>query len=167
MLGPILFICYINSTPETVSSFLYMYADDTKVFRRVDVDGATTELQKDLHSLVEWSEKWQLRFNADKCKVMHIGGSRNRPMKAVYRMANSELHDTEEEEDLGVWIDNTGKPSCHVSHAVRKSKPATRANQTVLHLYGRSPHEATVHVHRKTTPRVCQRSLASVPEKGY
>ena len=61
-MGPILFICYINSTPETVSSFLYMYADDTKVFRRVDVDGATTELQKDLDSLVEWSEKWQLRL---------------------------------------------------------------------------------------------------------
>lgn len=119
VLGPILFICYINSMPETVSSFLYMYADDTKVFRRVDVDGATTELQKDLDSLVEWSEKWQLRFNADKCKVMHIGGSRN--MKAVYRMANSELHETEEEKDLGVWIDNTGKPSCHVSHAVRKA----------------------------------------------
>ena len=50
---------------------------------------------------MEWSEKWQLRFNADKCKVMHIGGSRNRPMKAVYRMANSELHETEVEEDLG------------------------------------------------------------------
>ena len=44
MLGPILFICYINSMPETVSSFLYMYADDTKVFRRVDVDGATIDV---------------------------------------------------------------------------------------------------------------------------
>lgn len=119
VLGPILFICYINCMPESVSSFLYMYADDTKVFRRVDVDGATGELQKDLDRLMEWSVKWQLRFNVEKCKVMHIGGPRNE--RVGYRMAAMELKETTEEKDLGVWMDNTVKASCHVNHAVSKA----------------------------------------------
>jgi ribonucleases P/MRP protein subunit RPP40 len=119
VLGPILFVCYINCMPESVSSFLYMYADDTKVFRRVDVDGATGELQMDLDRLVEWSEKWQLHFNVEKCKIMHIGGSRNE--RAGYRMATKELKETTEEKDLGVWLDNTVKSSCHVNHAGSKA----------------------------------------------
>jgi len=68
VLGPILFICYVNDMPETVSSFLHMYADDTKIFRRVDVEGEVDQLQEDLNQLLEWSEKWQLRFNVEKCK---------------------------------------------------------------------------------------------------
>ena len=36
VLGPVLFLCYINDMPYTITSFIYMYADDTKMFRRVD-----------------------------------------------------------------------------------------------------------------------------------
>ncbi len=119
VLGPILFICYINDMPDTISSFLYMYADDTKMFRRVDIEGETERLQQDLDKLGEWSERWQLRFNVEKCKIMHIGGSRNGA--AGYKMSGMELKETLEEKDLGVWVDNTIKSTCHVNHAVSKA----------------------------------------------
>jgi len=78
VLGPLLFISYINDMPETVSSFIYMYADDTKVVREVTTARDCEELQADLDSIQHWSEKWQLKFNSSKCKIMHLGHSSDR-----------------------------------------------------------------------------------------
>jgi len=64
VLGPLLFISYINDMPETVSSFIYMYADDTKVVREVTTGRDCEELQADLDSIQHWSEKWQMKFNS-------------------------------------------------------------------------------------------------------
>ena len=52
---------------------MYMYADDTKITRRVDSVYDQEVLQEDLNRLDEWSDRWQLKFNANKCMVMHIG----------------------------------------------------------------------------------------------
>jgi ribonucleases P/MRP protein subunit RPP40 len=73
VLGPLLFVCYINDLPDVVSSFIYMYADDTKLFRRVDCGEDRKRLQCDLNLVGEWDDRWQLRFNVEKCKTMHIG----------------------------------------------------------------------------------------------
>jgi len=119
VLGPVLFLCYINDMPEMITSMIYMYADDTKLFRRIDDDCDRAALQKDLDHLSTWSEQWQLRFNVDKCNIMHIGGSRN--LKASYTMGSTTLQATNEEKDLGIWIDSSVKPSNHVAHAVTKA----------------------------------------------
>jgi len=121
VLGPLLFICYINDMPETVSSFIYMYADDTKVVREVTSVTDCEELQSDLDSIQHWSQMWQLKFNSDKCKIMHLGHGRNR---AEYTMNENgvsvPLEVISEEKDLGVWVDNKLKFSAHVGHAVAK-----------------------------------------------
>jgi hypothetical protein len=120
-----MFVCYINDLPEAIASFIYLYADDTKVFRRIDSVLDRYELQRDLDQLAEWANKWQLRFNIDKCKVLHLGGAKN-PHES-YSMIGSGagvrqvLKETTEEKDLGVWIDCSAKPSTHVSHAVNKA----------------------------------------------
>ena len=77
MLGPVLCVCYINDMPEAIVSFIFMYADDTKISRNTDNEGDRQMLQRDLDQLVNWADKWQLNFNVDKCKVMHIGRIRN------------------------------------------------------------------------------------------
>jgi len=119
VLGPILFLCYINDMPDLITSMMYLYADDTKLFRRVDNDLDRQKLQKDLDQLSVWSQHEQLRFHVDKCKIMHIGGSRN--PHATYTMESIHLQTTDEEKDLGVWIDSSLKPSNHVSHVVAKA----------------------------------------------
>ena len=125
VLGPLLFVCYINDLPEAIHSFIFMYADDTKIFSRVDGDEDRAALQRDLDELGRWAQEWQLRFNIEKCKVMHIGGKRNE--KAVYEMVTagnnqrSQLQVTEEEKDLGIWMSDTSKSSNHVAHAVSKA----------------------------------------------
>jgi hypothetical protein len=70
VLGPLLFICYVNDMPDAVQGLIKMFADDTKVFNKVNTPSEQMSLQEDLRSLEDWSLKWQLRFNADKCKVM-------------------------------------------------------------------------------------------------
>ena len=71
-----------------VRNTAHIFADDTKVYRGILVEKDCVDLQADVTRLVEWSEKWQMEFNADKCKVLHLGHS-NR--KYVCKMGSVEL----------------------------------------------------------------------------
>ena len=88
---------------------MHIFADDTKVYRIVSSDNDRAKLQEDFNSLVKWSDTWQLRFNADKCKVLQLGHNNN---QYTYDMAGVELQITPCEKDLGVYIDNKLKPPC-------------------------------------------------------
>jgi len=73
VLGPVLFVCYINGMPEVTKSMIYLYADDAKIARHIVADSDRDVLQQDLDELGMWAKEWQMKFNANKCKVMHIG----------------------------------------------------------------------------------------------
>ena len=73
VLGPMLFVCYINYMPDVVSSPIHMFADDTKIFRQMIAQSDQGTLQTDLRQLDTWTRKWQLCFNEEKCKGMHLG----------------------------------------------------------------------------------------------
>ena len=73
VLGPILFLVYINDLEEGVTGKILKFADDTKLFRKVKEIGDKHNLQDDIDKLVEWSEKWQMLFNFGKCKFLHTG----------------------------------------------------------------------------------------------
>ena len=60
VLGPILFLIYINDLEDDISSKVLKFADDTKVFRKVTNDTYKQSLQHDLDKLDNWSEKWQM-----------------------------------------------------------------------------------------------------------
>ena len=91
VLGPILFVLFIHDLPDMINSTVHIFADDTKVYRRVASDDDRAKLQEDINSLVQWSDTWQLRFNADKCKVLQLGHNNN---QYTYDMAGVELHNT-------------------------------------------------------------------------
>ena len=73
VLGPILFLVYINDLEEGVTGKILKFADDTKLFRKVKEIGDKQNLQDDIDKLVKWSEKWQMLFNFGKCKCLHTG----------------------------------------------------------------------------------------------
>ena len=71
ILGPILFLIYVNDISSNISSTLRMFADDTKVYRELSNIAKDSEaLQVDVDQLLSWASKWQLSFNPDKCEVL-------------------------------------------------------------------------------------------------
>ena len=118
VLGPILFVLFINDLPDAISSEVKIFADDTKIYRPIVTIQDKQLLQDDIVNLQEWSEKWQLKFNEDKCKVMHIGP--HNP-DLIYTMNNANLKACKFEKDLGVIIDEDLKFHNHVSEAVKKA----------------------------------------------
>ena len=75
VLGPLLFLIYINDLESGIDNWILKFADDTKIFSQITNDNDRKVLQEDLSKLISWSEKWQMLFNNSKCKVMHVGKS--------------------------------------------------------------------------------------------
>ena len=99
VLGPILFLTYINDLEDDTSSKVFKFADDTIVFRKVTNDTDEQSLQDDLDKLGKWSEKWQMLLNFGKCKRIHIGHGH---MYEEYKMGDAVLGRTTQEKDLGI-----------------------------------------------------------------
>ena len=62
VLGPLLFLIFVNDLPNWVRNSLRMFADDTKIWRGIQVMGDSLSLKEDLHQLLKWSDKWLLRL---------------------------------------------------------------------------------------------------------
>ena len=141
VLGPLLFIIFINDLPNSIKeSICRLFADDCKLYHSV-ISSDENTLQKDLDLLEEWSRIWQLPFNYDKCKVMHVG--RNNTCNQ-YFMGGHKLKVTKEEKDLGVIIDSDFKFHRHSGSAIKRSNQilglikksfATRDERTISNLY--------------------------------
>ena len=101
VLGPLLFLIYINDLDTGLVSKISKFADDTKLGANAASPTAVEDLQQDLDKIGEWSEAWQMPFNTDKCTVMHIGRT-NR--SANYSLLGSQIPTTNLEKDLGVYI---------------------------------------------------------------
>ena len=124
VLGPILFVIFINDLPEGIKSWCTMYADDTKISSPVENEEDRDTLQEDLDRLVAWADKWQLNFHTGKCKVLHLG-TKNKKHKYTMKNQNSEervtLQTSNSEKDLGVEVDNELKFSKHIETQVSKA----------------------------------------------
>ena len=92
---------YINDIDDSVACKILKFADDTKIYSSVGSATDIEKLQSDLYKLISWSKDWQMLFNMDKCKVMHMGYNN---LQAEYVTGGSILESVNEEKDLGVII---------------------------------------------------------------
>ena len=115
VLGPVLFICYINDLPEEIKTNVKLFADDTKVFADTSKDENGNVLQEDITRLDIWAQLWQLSFNASKCKVMHIGTKNQKRKYYMMQDGNKvEIETTTLEKDIGVHVDDELKFDQHI-----------------------------------------------------
>ncbi|CAF0898466.1 unnamed protein product [Brachionus calyciflorus] len=103
VLGPLLFVVYINDILDLIKSPFLSYADDLKMIGVLGKDElVSNKLQNDLNELFNWSKKWSTKLNLLKCKTMYIGNT----VKTMYAVGNINLKETIEEKDLGVFVTN-------------------------------------------------------------
>ncbi|CAB4043417.1 Hypothetical predicted protein, partial [Paramuricea clavata] len=79
ILGPALFVLFINDMPDVISESgtLALFADDAKCLRTINSDADCVALQRDLNNLTTWSAEWKLPFNIDKCTISTVTTKRN------------------------------------------------------------------------------------------
>ena len=111
ILGPLLFVLFINDLPSGISpdTNILLYADDTKIWRTIDSDEDINTLQKDLDTLNNWAVNNLMKFHPDKCKVLTIHnthkcyhGINDIDAYSPYFLGNSQLKSVAVEKDLGV-----------------------------------------------------------------
>ena len=127
VLGPVLFVIYINDMPEVMTNMCKLYADDSKIMAKINNDNPDADamgLQDDIDNIVIWSEKWKMKLNSKKCKVMHLGKINPKCSYYLHDTVSGEDHcleGTEIEKDLGVFISANLKAKTQVDRASAKA----------------------------------------------
>ena len=101
MLGPSLFTIFINDIPNDITSMVKFFADDTKLYNSAHLNHL---IQEDLNHLLQWSNKWLLPFNIEKCMVLHYG--KENP-KNDYMMNDISVLSLSSIKDLGITFQDT------------------------------------------------------------
>lgn len=119
ILGPVLFTIFINDLPDCVQSSCKIFADDTKIYGKTDNSQC---LQDDIDRMQRWTEVWNLYFNAEKCKVLHLG--KNNPCNNYTMTLNgttTNIMTCNEEKDLGVTFDKALTFDPHIQNSINKA----------------------------------------------
>ena len=120
ILGPLMFLIFINDICNNIDSTCRLYADDCIIYRPIRNINDVVSLQMDLNRLYKWSEKWLLKFNVKKCKVMHISKNCN-SLKMNYHIGKKQLEVTNCEQYLGIFISDDLSWKKHIQSIVSSS----------------------------------------------
>ena len=122
VLGPTLFIYFINDLPLVTTLKTKIFADDTKLFTPISNDDDQFKLQEAIDKMYNWTQTWLLKFNEKKCKVLHIGKNNKQFKYYIGDESNkTELEITDLEKDLGVSIDPLLNFNSHIKITVKKA----------------------------------------------
>ena len=116
VLGPLLFLVYVNDLPSYMKSFIKLFADDVKIIANVQ---DRSVVDKDLKGLELWGSTWLLDFNYDKCKVLHTDIITNNFYD--YTLNGNYLKISEQEKDLGVLTSDTLLWTDQISSSISKA----------------------------------------------
>ena len=67
ILGPLIFVIFINDLPEVIEGYCKIYADDSKIIRAIEDESSAESLQRDIDSLSNWTREWLMKLNSSKC----------------------------------------------------------------------------------------------------
>ncbi|MGB1915940.1 MAG: RNA-directed DNA polymerase, partial [Paracoccaceae bacterium] len=120
VLGPLLFLVYINDLPALVTCKIRLFADDALIYRSIDSITDTHKLQEDLNQLITWESNWSMEFNPDKCKVLRVTNKR-KIINQNYTMHNQILEEVDSAKYLGVHIHKKLSWNTHVNYTAKKA----------------------------------------------
>ena len=106
ILGPLLFLIFINDLPTSLeTSMVFLYADDAKCVLPISSKSDCIYLQNDLTRLLEWCTRWNLTLNEEKCSAMHFSRATRYPTTIFnYTLNGNQIPTKSLHKDLGLIV---------------------------------------------------------------
>ncbi|BHF60576.1 Protein dennd6a [Sparganum proliferum] len=123
VLGPLLFLVYINDCVDDLGCSAIMFADDIKLWTAIRSDADRFALQDILNRLNSWSARWPLNFNVDKSVVLRLRTKKtsNEDDSFQYVLGGQPLSNVVEQKDLGILMTSTLKPSSQCQSSAKSA----------------------------------------------
>ena len=140
IVGPVLFLLYVNDIPENLSCSSEMFADDTQLFNSDQPSSVHQPVCESLSQIVDWCKKWLLKLKATKCKCMRITRSRS-VTPYSYNINSIPLEQVKTHKHLGVIIssDLSWKP-----HVLSVAAKANKILGLLKHTFGKCSEAITI-----------------------
>ena len=122
ILGPLLFLLYINDIVKNIGSNIRLFADDTSLF--IIVDNPTTAalcLNSDLEKLSRWAAIWLVTFNPSKNESLLISRKINKPIHPPLYMQNVQIQEVSTHKHLGLYFSNDCSWHQHIDYIKQKA----------------------------------------------
>ena len=120
VLGPVLFLIFINDLPDNINSRTRLFADDCILYRQITSETDQRLLQEDLDRLATWEKTWGMEFHPQKCSVMRISRARV-ARNFQYHLKGVSLAEEQSSKYLGVDLQSNLSWKNHISRITKKS----------------------------------------------
>ena len=122
VLGPLLFLIYINDLADNIDSNIKLFADDTSIYLSLDDNQIRTQtLNSDLLKIQEWANTWKVTFNAQKTNKLDICNQNVIILNSLY-FDNTLLNTREHHKHLGITLQNDCKWDQHIANLIIKCR---------------------------------------------
>nr|VZI45535.1 unnamed protein product [Spirometra erinaceieuropaei] len=135
VLGPILFLIYVDDAARDLDCEVAMFADDMKIWSVIRGPADEDRLQMNLNRLEEWSNRWLLRFNVAKCSILRLGNTARSASTRGYFLGGAALQEVEAQKDLGVLTTSSLKPSAHCSRVAKTAMSVLQLRGDLLQAF--------------------------------
>ena len=120
ILGPLLFLVYVNDIFSTTIPSLFLFADDSQCFSSIKCSEDCSLFQNDLDTLTQWSQYWKLKFDVPKCVYVKFGSLNP---DSAYSINGSPITGTTEHKDVGIMVTSnlSFAIASHINHILSKA----------------------------------------------
>ena len=123
VLGPLLFLVYINDIVKGLQNDIKLFADDTSIFSVVkEKDEAAASLNQDLEKLNLWAWQWKMQFNCDKTEEVIFSVKRSKIEHPTLNQGSDDVKRTDEHKHLGLILDSQLNFKSHIRQAISKAR---------------------------------------------
>lgn len=133
VLGPLLFLIYINDLPSDITNNIRLFADDCVLYAKITCNQDQLTLQSDLITIANWCKSWQMSLNVSKCKLMSFS-RRASPLTFNYTLSGSSLQSTKSYKYLGVHIKNDLSWTVHINKLIASASKSLGYLQRTMKL---------------------------------
>jgi hypothetical protein len=119
ILGPMLFLLYINDLPSFLAGEVLLFADDVKI---ISPRNNWDRLQDSILAATNWSNDWDMRINPEKSSLLCIGNEPPLPLRVSSNPEISSIPVCSSTKDLGIMLDSSFTPSAQCFSAANKAR---------------------------------------------